>query len=185
MTDKESIQYAAEVLRGGGVVLHATEGVWGFACDPFQPTAVEKILAIKGRQAAKGFIVIGAEPAAFADQLAQVSVAHRGRVQASWPGAHTWILPDDRYPSMIRGERPTLACRVPGHVQARALCNAFGATLVSTSANRSGEAPLTRAAQAEREFGAQVDYFLWGEVDRAGSASTIYGLQGEILRAGG
>ena len=30
---------AADVLRSGGIVAHATEGVWGLACDPFDGTA--------------------------------------------------------------------------------------------------------------------------------------------------
>ncbi len=163
-------------------MLHATEGVWGFACDPFDLSAVEKVLAIKGRAAEKGFIVIGADWHAFARQLAQVSEARRQDIISSWPGAHTWILPDDIYPPVIRGHRDTLACRVPGHRQARALCREFGATLVSTSANIAGQPSISSAEVAYGEFSTAVDYVLRGSVINPGRASTIHGLDGEILR---
>ena len=170
------------MLRAGGVVLHATEGVWGFACDPFNPSAVERILAIKGRAAEKGFIVIGADAHAFEHQLARVDEVRRREIISSWPGAHTWILPDEIYPPVIRGYRATLACRVPGHRQARALCRLFGATLVSTSANVAGEPAISSAQVAFSEFSAVVDFVLRGAVDNAGQVSTIHGEDGEILR---
>lgn len=46
------------VLRGGGVIAHATEGVWGLACDPGVEQAVMRIVQLKGRRADKGFILV-------------------------------------------------------------------------------------------------------------------------------
>lgn len=178
----EPLRKAAAILKAGGVVLHATEGVWGFACDPFNSDAIEAVLAIKGRQADKGFIVIGAKADDFSDQLAGLPAAQKQAIQATWPGAHTWILPDTIYPDIIRGGRTTLACRVPGHAQARELCELSGSTLVSTSANRSGEPSLTTQAQAEEAFGKLVGYVLPGAVLNPGKASTIHALDGTILR---
>ena len=56
-------------LRQGGVVAHATEGVWGLACDPFDCQAVARILAIKGRSPDKGLILIGGSADCFAPEL--------------------------------------------------------------------------------------------------------------------
>ena len=44
------IEQATAVLRRGGVVAHATEGVWGLACDPRSDISVKKILDIKQRE---------------------------------------------------------------------------------------------------------------------------------------
>jgi len=164
--------------------VHATEGVWGLACDPWQLPAVDRILALKGRGADKGLIVIGADSSRFEHQLGQLKEPHRREILASWPGPHTWILPDDLYQPVVRGFRDTLACRVPGHAQARALCKAFGGTLISTSANSSGQPAIETEQEAERQFAGKVDYILSGEVDEPGRASTIHGLDGEILRQG-
>jgi L-threonylcarbamoyladenylate synthase len=179
---QDELRQAAAIVKAGGVVLHATEGVWGFACDPFNAEAVAAVLAIKGRQADKGFIVIGAQARCFSAQLQGLSESQRLAIQATWPGAHTWILPDTIYPDIIRGGRTTLACRVPGHEQARELCELLGTTLVSTSANRSGEPSLTTQAQAEAAFGRQVGFVLPGAVLSPGKASTIHALDGTILR---
>ena len=42
------IKKAAEVLRGGGVIIYPTDTVYGFGCDIFQPKAIERICRIKG-----------------------------------------------------------------------------------------------------------------------------------------
>ncbi len=177
-----SLENAVTVLRAGGVVLHATEGVWGFACDPFSEAGLEKIMHLKERPQAKGLLLIAADAKVFQPQLEAVTPTHAEAVRASWPGHHTWVLPDTSYPELVRGGRQTVACRVPGHEQARALCAEFGAALVSTSANKSGQPAITNAREAERQFAACVDYFLPGEVGDAGRASVIHGLDGEILR---
>ena len=176
------IDQAAHVLHNGGVVLHATEGVWGFACDPDCESAVQRILQIKGRDAGKGLIVIGADEAAFESELGSLRPDHAQQVRSSWPGAHTWIMPNKRFSSQITGGRDTVACRVPGHAQARRLCATFGGVLVSTSANRSGAVAATTQAQAQSQFEDEVDCVLPGEVDVPGRPSTIHGPDGSIVR---
>ena len=175
---------AVEHLRRGGVVLHATEGVWGFACDPLQPEALAKLFALKNRDQTKGLILIGATEAEF--RLHLRGLDHVAQVRSTWPGAHTWILPNrDRFSSTVTGGRDTVACRVPGHEQARQMCALFGGVLVSTSANLSGEAPVLTYAQAQQQFAGQVDCIVAGEVLTPGVPSTIHGLDGSILRGTG
>ena len=82
----------------------------------------------------------------------------------------------------MTGGRGTIACRVPGHEQARQLCAAFGGALVSTSANRSGQPPVMNYDSAQAAFAGEVDFVLPGEVGEAGRASVIHGLDGSILR---
>jgi Telomere recombination len=60
------LSVAASVLRGGGIVAHATEAVWGLACDPFDADAVSRLIDLKGRALAKGLIVIASTEADFA-----------------------------------------------------------------------------------------------------------------------
>ena len=40
---------AVRTLKAGGVILHATDTVWGLACDSSNPEAVAKLRAIKER----------------------------------------------------------------------------------------------------------------------------------------
>ena len=144
------------------MVAHALEGVWGLACDPFDAAAVARVLRIKRRPVAKGLIVIGAFADVFASELAGLSSDARAAVVASWPGAETWVVPNQEFPAWITGGLDTVAIRVPAHAQARALAARFGGPLVSTSANLSGWPPARAELTARRHFGRTVDYVLPG-----------------------
>jgi len=160
-------------LRGGGIVAHATEGVWGLACDPFDCDAVDRLLELKGRSVSKGLILIGAEVTDFALELTLLNDPAEARVSATWPGANTWLVPNVRFPRWITGGRTTVAVRVPGHAQARRMCARFGGPLVSTSANPSGRPPALNAITVRRYFDGAVDYVLHGETVGDGMPSQI------------
>ena len=51
----------AAVLHQGGVIVYPTEAVWGLGCDPFNEAAVQRLLAIKQRDIAKGLILIAGD----------------------------------------------------------------------------------------------------------------------------
>jgi L-threonylcarbamoyladenylate synthase len=181
------IEPALRALSSGGIVLHATEGVWGFACNPFDAVAVARLLALKKRSATKGLIVIGDLAARFDAELAGLSGSDRALVVSAWPGALTWILPNRQFPCWITGGRETVAVRVPDHPQARALCRGFNGPLVSTSANLAGQrAPVTelqaRVRFSRRQFPWPVDYILPGSVIAPGQPSEIRTLSGRVLR---
>jgi len=184
MSSDIHIQRAVRALRSGGLVLHATEGVWGIACDPFSRDAVTRLLALKQRRVEKGLIVIGAGPECFERELAALTAAERAGVLASWPGAVTWLLPNVRFPFWITGTHPNVAVRVPGHPQARALCRAFGSPLVSTSANVAGRPAARTALRARRTIGRRSDvaYVLPGDTLGRVGPSEIRTLSGESVR---
>jgi L-threonylcarbamoyladenylate synthase len=183
------LQRAVRRLRQGGLVLHPTVGVWGLACDPQCAAAVADLLRLKDRPVDKGLILVGASSEAFAPELDALPALDRARVQRSWPGPVTWVLPSERFPEWITGGRPTVALRVPGHDGCRALCQAFGGPLVSTSANRSDQPPAGNRWQARawlsrlRRSGESVlPWWLPGETLGRRSPSDICTLEGRALR---
>ena len=181
-SEDAALAQAATALRGGGVVAHATEGVWGLAADALSEAAAERIATIKGRQLAQGFIVIGHTAEQFQPELQTLERGMQNKVTATWPGHVTWVLPTTRFGDWITGGRPTAACRVPGHDQARALAELFGGVLISTSANRTGTDALTDYAQVQQQLGAEVDFVLPGATLHPGKASTIRPLDDQVLR---
>ena len=156
------LDVAARVLARGGVVAHATEGVWGLACDPFVDAAVDRVLEIKRRRVEKGLIVIAGSAADFAPELDALDRATREAVLASWPGAETWIVPNVRFSKRVTGAHAGVAIRVPDHAQARCLARRFGGPLVSTSANVSNLPAARTELQARLRVGRRVDYVLPG-----------------------
>ena len=178
-----AIAEAAEVLQNGGVVCHACEGVWGLACDPFIEQAVQRILHIKDRPAAQGLIVIAAEPSQFKPELGLLTDTDRDKVESSWPGHVTWILPTTRFPTWVTGDFTTIATRVPAHPQARDLAREFGGPLVSTSANKSGQPPCLTESEAVNQLGPVVDRILSGSIlENTGPSQIFDAISGKQIR---
>ena len=153
-------------FRDGGVVAHACEGVWGLACDPWLEQAIHKILSIKQREPSKGLIVIGHSSSVFSPELDELSPHMAETIRASWPSHLTWIVPSNRFSNAITGGRATVAARVPEHEQARIFCEMCHSPLVSTSANKSNQAPAVTQTQVEDCLGSLVDYILPGSVGK-------------------
>ena len=154
MSLSESLQDVIAALRGGGVIAYPTEAVWGLGCDPANAAAVERLLALKQRDMAKGLILVAADLAQVESLLHGLDSQQRQRVLASWPGPHTWVVPVSAdFPLWVRGQHDSVALRVSAHAGVQALCRAFGGPLVSTSANRSGAAPALDEAGVRQQFG--------------------------------
>lgn len=167
---------AAKVLRRGGVIAYPTEAVWGLGCDPFDETAVMRLLAIKQRPMDKGVILIAGTLAQFDGLLDwdPLSAAQRAAVQSSWPGPNTWIVPTmPRVPRWITGSHDGVAVRVSAHPDVIALCDAFGGPLVSTSANLAGEPPAYARGALDPRVLVQIDGIGRGETGGLASPTAI------------
>ena len=55
---QRDITAACKSLKAGGVIAYPTEGVFGLGCDPANEHAIDKLLSLKNRDIAKGFILI-------------------------------------------------------------------------------------------------------------------------------
>lgn len=178
------LRYAAHWLRKGGLVAYPTEAVYGLGCDPDRPEALRALLALKRRSWRKGLILIGSRPAQLTPFLKPLDAERVERAEARWPGPTTWLWPAQPWVSpLLRGTHRSLAVRVPGHPLARALCDAFGGALVSTSANRTGQHPARSALEVRRKLGHGRLFILSGAVDRQARPSRIMDIHsGRILR---
>lgn len=185
MIPAPELQQAARTVREGGVIAYPTEAVFGLGCDPLNAEAVERLIEIKGRSAAKGLILIAAEAQQLEPFLLPLPTRRRDEILATWPGPVTWVLPArPDTPERLTGGRSTLAVRVTAHPLAAALCRVCDMPLVSTSANRSGEPPATTGREVEERLGGLVDYVVAGACGPERKPSTIRdGVSGAVLRA--
>lgn len=166
------------------MVAYPTEAVFGLGCDPYCGPAVARVLALKRRSAAKGLIVIAAEPGQLEPLLAPMNPTVRERVYATWPGPVTWVCPAaPGIPRWLTGRHASLAVRVTAHPLAAALCRAWGGPLVSTSANPSGRRPCRSVLEIRLRLGGGPDYILPGPVgDLAGPTEIRDAASGAVLR---
>ncbi|WP_158774764.1 L-threonylcarbamoyladenylate synthase [Cobetia sp. L2A1] len=185
--DLIAVADAADCVRRGAIVAYPTEAVWGLGCDPDNGEALARLIQLKSRDAAKGLILIAGDIAQLEPWLVGISTTQREQLVASWPGPFTWLVPDNgRAHPLLRGEHVSLAVRVSDHPLVQALCAAFDGPLVSTSANRAGEAPAMSIDEIRGTFGTSLvdDVILDGPLGGYVRPSTIRDLAtGMILRA--
>lgn len=176
------LQRAVRILRKGGIVAYATEYCFGLGCDPFNRDAVLRLLRLKHRSVGKGLILLSADVGQLAGLVAEMPDA----VRATWPGPCTWLLtPTASVPRWITGRHARVAVRVSAHPQAAALARAAGMAIVSTSANRAGQAPARTWREVRRRFGHSVDFVLPGFVGKAPAPTPIRdAVTGELVRPG-
>lgn len=158
--DDLNIASAVALLIRGGVLAYPTEAVWGLGCIPFDGEAVHRLLAIKRRPVEKGLILVAADVAQFANvaDWGALDETARARVQADWPGPHTWVVPAlASAPHWVTGGRDSIALRVSAHPVVATLCRGLGGPIVSTSANLSGEPPARARGELSQALLALVD----------------------------
>ncbi len=181
---KFQIRKAAHCLEAGGVIAYPTEGVYGIGCLPGCPAAVARVIDIKGRRADAGLILIAADLELLDDWIAPTG-AELANLQRPVNYPTTWIVTArSRVHPLLTGGRDTLAVRITGHPLAAALSVATGEPLVSTSANRSGNAPAMSAFQARLKLGKMLDYVISGPLGGASGPSEIrVAADNRVLRA--
>ena len=183
MTAQLTNKIAHSVLTGA-VVACPAEAVWGLSCDPFNELAVDTLLALKHRARAKGLIVVAASEEQLAPVLNTLDAATRATLRMSWPGANTWLVPNNGvFPDWVTGHSDEIAVRVTASKPLAALCEAVGHPIISTSANPAGALPARFKFQVLRYFGPDFPC-LSGAVDLNANPSTIRRANtGEVIRA--
>ncbi|MGI9237487.1 MAG: L-threonylcarbamoyladenylate synthase [Woeseiaceae bacterium] len=177
-----SITRAAEILLGGGIIAYPTEGVFGLGCLPDDLDAVQRLLDIKRRDAAKGLILVAANLGQFDGWI---SLPNGSSIPAPDP-AHpvTWVVPPGkRVHPMIRGNHPGIAVRVTSNPVAASICRAVDSPITSTSANLAGKSPARNRFVLRRQFAQRVDYVVPGDCGPSRGASEIRDLvNNKVLR---
>lgn len=178
-----NLEQAVECLAQGGIIGYPTEAVFGIGCRIDRTDTLQRLLAIKQRQANKGLIIIGAN----AEQLIPlVAPAWRRQLAeacpAFWPGTTLVVPAAEGLDPILTGTRQSIALRQVKHALAAELCRLSDSPLVSTSANLSGHAALRQADQVMREL-PKLDGVLDGATGGQTNPSRIISWpDGQVLR---
>ncbi len=187
-TEREAgIANAALAVQRGQLVVLPTDTVYGVGADAFDPAAVRRLLAAKGRGREMPPPVL-VSAASTLDALAVgVPSYARALVEELWPGPLTLVC--RQQPSLqwdLGDTRGTVAVRMPDHEVALELLSRTGPLAVS-SANRSGMPAAQDADAAEAMLGSSVRVILDGGPTPGAQPSTILdvtGSHGRVLRDG-
>jgi L-threonylcarbamoyladenylate synthase len=175
------------VFQQGGVIAYPTEAVFGLGCDPDNPQAIKKLLAIKNRPEEKGLILLAGDFKQLSPYLdiSQLSPTQIGLILSRWPNGITQVLPaNPNISPLLTGRFKSIAVRITDQPDVVALCSQTNKPIVSTSANFSGKEPVKTWQTLDRKLVEMLDYTLKGETLSFLQPSTIInGLTGEIFRS--
>ncbi len=138
----DGIHRAADALRRGEIVAYPTETVYGLGVDPFNDEALRRLFELKGRDASNPALLIVAGRDQLDDLIDEFSPSAAAYAEAFWPGPLSMLFPSAKIVSpLLCGAQGKVCIRWTSNRIAADLCYAFGAGIVSTSANRSGAPP--------------------------------------------
>ncbi len=186
----DTVQQAARLIQGGGLVAMPTETVYGLGANAYNAAAVARIFEAKGRPTFNPLISHIADMD-FLPTYAETDERVLALAKRFWPGPLTFVLKrKDFSPSLdlACAGLPTVTVRMPNHSVALALIKESGVPIVAPSANRSQSISPTTAEHVFESLGNRVDMILDGGSCAVGVESTIIDMTGPhvvMLRPGG
>jgi L-threonylcarbamoyladenylate synthase len=179
----EAVATGSAAVARGGVILLPTESFYGLGCDPRNEAGVARIFSIKDRPPELGLPVLCSDWRQL-ESLVVVPGTYRTKLSRLWPAALTVVLPT--VADIPAAQKGTLAVRIPGHAELRALLYGVG-PLTGTSANLHGDPPVTTVGAALASLAEAPELALDAGATAGGKTSTLVDLscgEPEILRPG-
>ena len=185
----KAVNQAMEVLKAGGLVIYPTDTVYGLGCDITNSRALEKLARIKGIKLEKAnWSFICADLSNLSDYVRQIDTRTFKILKRALPGPYTFILPGSNSLPKDFKKKKTVGIRVPDNTIARALVEALGHPIVSTSIHDEDDVIeyTTDPELIFEKWGGLVDFVIDGGYGD-NIASTIIDLSGpepEVIREG-
>ena len=155
------VKKAVYALQKGKVLACPTDTVYGLLADAANRKAVGKVLLIKGREKRKP-LPIFVKDIGMAKRLARVRTSQERYMRKVWPGKVTVVLESrgilPASPKLQRGEpketgtQESIGLRIPKHKLVQAILQKVKTPLTGTSANLSGEPPLSDSKEIIEQF---------------------------------
>jgi L-threonylcarbamoyladenylate synthase len=185
MTDATAFEHT---IAAGGVAVFPADTVYGLACAPDDPAAVERLYALKGRAPDKPAAVMFFDRDRALAAFPELPLRTRAALERLLPNSVTLLLPNPRrrYPLACGPDPGTLGLRVPD-IPALA---SVGRPVLQSSANHAGAPDARRLGDVPAAIRTGADLVLDGG-ELPGTPSTVIDLRryertGEwsVLRSG-
>ena len=177
------IRQAAEIIRGGGVVVYPTDATYALGCLIGDKDALDRIRRIRGLDESHQLTLVCRDLSEIAS-YARVGNAHYRLLKAMTPGPYTFILPATKQvPRRVQHpKRKTIGIRVPGNLILQALLAELGEPLMSTTLQLPGDdQPLNDPYEVRQRLEKLVDLIIDGAFGDL-EATTVVDLSDEVPR---
>ena len=154
-----------KTLTAGGLILYPTDTVWGIGCDATNAEAVKRVYEIKQRDDSKAMICL-------VDSDARLQRYVRNVPDVAWQLIDSLQDTDSKPTTLIldgavnlapnlMAEDGSIALRITNEPFSKELCFRYQKTLVSTSANISGQPAAQNYCDIAPELLEAVNYVCW------------------------
>lgn len=181
------VSRAVEALRRGEIIIYPTDTLYALGCDALNARAIERLCQIKGINPDKQLLSVVCADISQASEYARIDNRAFRVLKSNLPGPFTFILPaDTRLPKVFKG-RKSVGVRVPDCAVARALAEALGHPVLSSSVRRDDGADDVRPSELALMYDAHASMILDAGSGRA-EPSTVVSLldssEPEVVREG-
>lgn len=150
--EPRKIQRAVAALNAGELIAYPTDTVYGLGCDLLNKDALDRLYHAKNMPRSQSLALVCVDLSDIARYVIVDNTAYR-LLRRLLPGPYTFILPATReVPKTIAPKRTQVGIRVPAHPVPRAIAQALGRPLLSTSAGPHGSEPLQWPSDIAEEF---------------------------------
>ena len=154
----DDARLGVRVLREGGILLHATDTVWGLACDATNDEAVKRLNALKARHPEHPVLVLVADEGHVERLVADVPEAAWDLMEHS-DRPTTVVYPSGKGVSeLLKGANGSLAIRCIREDYTSYVIRGLGKPIASTSANLTGGTTPKSFRDVPAELKAGVDH---------------------------
>jgi tRNA threonylcarbamoyl adenosine modification protein (Sua5/YciO/YrdC/YwlC family) len=162
-----AIEQVVALLKQGGIIIYPTDTVYALGCDFTKSEAVERICRLKGIKPEKSNFSFVCSDLSHLSSYTNPIPNHVFRImKKALPGPYTFILEaSQKVPKMLKQTRKTVGIRVPDNSICRAIVEALGNPLISTSLHDTSDDILEYFSDPEvihRQYGDVVDMVIDG-----------------------
>jgi L-threonylcarbamoyladenylate synthase len=178
MITREDVATFERCMAVGGVAVFPADTVYGLACDPDTPDAVERLYALKGRRPDKPAAVMFFDASLAMDALPELGPRVRLVLERVLPGGVTVLVPNPagRFPLACGPDPDTLGLRVPALTGPLEALAAVSWPVLQSSANAAGGPDARRLGDVPAGIRRGADMLLDGG-ELAGTPSTVVDLR--------
>jgi tRNA threonylcarbamoyl adenosine modification protein (Sua5/YciO/YrdC/YwlC family) len=156
------IAQIVETIRDGGLIAYPTDSSYAFGCHIGDKRAMDRIRRIRRTDKNHNFTLVCSDLSEISTYARVDNWAYR-MLKAMTPGPYTFILPATReVPKRLQHpKRRTIGLRVPDHQLVRAVLEALGEPIMSSTLLLPGDdLPLTDPHEIEERIGHDIDLII-------------------------
>ena len=162
-----TIAQIVNCLKNGGIIIYPTDTVYALGCDITQARAIERICKLKNIKPEKSNFSFVCSNLSHLSEYTRAIPNHVFRVmKKALPGPYTFILEaNNNVPKLLKHNKKTVGIRVPDNAICKAIVEALGNPLISTSLHDTSDDILEYFSDPEtiyRQYQDEVDMVVDG-----------------------